>query len=625
MLAGPGTGKTTTLVETVAARIEAGVPAEQILVLTFSRRACAELRAAMAARIRVTTRIPWVRTLHSYAFSVIKADAIRVGEPAPRLLPAGEADLVVRELLAGHREAGGGPWPSYLHEALTSATFAEELTDLLARCAALGVVPSRMAALGRRSNIGEWTSAAAFAREYQQVSDLRQGTSGFGAALDQAELTAAALAALGNEAALAAEQQRVRRIFVDEYQDVDPAQAALIERLATAADELVVLGDPDQSIYAFRGSQPAVLQRIEVDVTLTLTRSARLAPPVLTATRRIAALLPGAGPHRAMTSGAPGRPGRDAVQVQVFGSGAAQAARVADEFRRRHLLDAVPWSRMAVLVRSVAASAPALTRAFSTSGVPVAMADDDAGPATDPLVTTLIDVLRFGLDQAVLTGEMALDLLGPAYGGLDPSALRRLRRALRSAGYGQGSGADLAAALISGAPLGAAVPADLRGAVERVTGWLHTARRVVGDGTATTEEMLWQVWAASGLAEPLVAASERGGRAGLQADRALDAVVELFELAAELAERLPMAGLPALLATAPAAAYRGGRPGAADRTGRRPGAVRPRVEGARVRRGRRGRRAGGPLARSASAWAPAAGRGAPGQRGRTVASGDDGR
>ncbi len=69
---------------------------------------------------------------------------------------------------------------------------------------------------------------------------------------------------------LAAEQARVRRIFVDEFQDVDPAQADLVGVLASGADELVVFGDPDQSIYAFRGSDQAALRDLDVDATVML-------------------------------------------------------------------------------------------------------------------------------------------------------------------------------------------------------------------------------------------------------------------------------------------------------------------------------------------------------------------
>src|SRR3954471_8136930 len=71
VLAGPGTGKTTTVVEAVAVRIDAGNDPEQILVLTFSRKAAAELRTRITSRVPRTIREPLARTFHSYAFGVL--------------------------------------------------------------------------------------------------------------------------------------------------------------------------------------------------------------------------------------------------------------------------------------------------------------------------------------------------------------------------------------------------------------------------------------------------------------------------------------------------------------------------------------------------------------------------
>ena len=225
VLAGPGTGKSSTLVEAVAQRIAVRDCApESVLVLTFSRRAAAELTAGITRRLGITTREPIVRTLHGYAFSLLRAQAVRSGEPSPRLLGAGESDQMVRELLAGQRESGRGGWPATVSAALDSPAFAAELRDLMLRTAERGISPRRLADLGRRRHRPEWQAAADFAREYQDVSDLRQGSSGLGAALDQAELTRAALGLLADDQVLAAEQARVRRIFVDEYQDVDPAR-----------------------------------------------------------------------------------------------------------------------------------------------------------------------------------------------------------------------------------------------------------------------------------------------------------------------------------------------------------------------------------------------------------------
>ena len=83
VLAGPGTGKTTTVVEAVAARIDEGLDPEQVLVLTFGRRAAAELRARITARLGRATKEPLARTFHSYAFGLLRREAALRGEPAP--------------------------------------------------------------------------------------------------------------------------------------------------------------------------------------------------------------------------------------------------------------------------------------------------------------------------------------------------------------------------------------------------------------------------------------------------------------------------------------------------------------------------------------------------------------
>lgn len=545
VLAGPGTGKTATLVEAVGERIlSRGVPAEQVLVLTFSRRAASELTTRITQRLGVTTREPIVRTLHGYAFAVLRRQAARSGESVPRLLAAGESDHVVRELLAGHADGNRGGWPANLRPALGSPAFAAELRELLLRTAERGITPRRLAQLGRRRRRPEWEAAARFALEYQDVADLRQGTTGLGPALDQAELTRAALTLLTDDGVLADEQGRVRRLFVDEYQDVDPAQARLIEQLAGAADELVVVGDPDQSIYAFRGSQPGAMRQVQVDATVSLTVSHRQPSAVLAATRRVADLLPGGWPHRDLVPGSGGQ-GAGVVLVRTFGTAAAEAAFLADELRRAHLHEGVPWSRMAVLVRSPGADLPPIRRALVAAGVPCAAGAIDPA-AGDPVVRAILSVLRCGLDPSRLTGDQAVELVTAPGIGMDPDAVRRLRRRLRSSHPPDaGPTADLVAAALLGAPLPGDLPDDLRGPVVALRELLDRVR--ASAGVPDPRDVLWLVWQRLGLAQQLVADSLRGGRAGQRADQSLDAVLGLFEMAGELVERLPHAGARALL------------------------------------------------------------------------------
>src|SRR5438445_5005917 len=130
VLAGPGTGKTTTLVEAAVARVGAGVPVEQMLMLTFSRRAAGELRDRVAGRLGGTRRDPIARTLHSYAFGVLRMAAVRNRAAAPRLLNGPEQDVLIRQLVANNPP---DRWPASVRPALTTRAFAGELRDLLMR------------------------------------------------------------------------------------------------------------------------------------------------------------------------------------------------------------------------------------------------------------------------------------------------------------------------------------------------------------------------------------------------------------------------------------------------------------------------------------------------------------
>ena len=156
VLAGPGTGKTTTIVAAVADRIERrGVDPERVLVLTFSRKAATELRERITARLQRTTREPLAMTFHSYAYALARREFVLAGDEAPRLLSAPEQLLEVRRMLRGEAEDGGARWPEALRPGLAARGFAEELRDLLLRAAERGLdgrraAPARPAARPRR-------------------------------------------------------------------------------------------------------------------------------------------------------------------------------------------------------------------------------------------------------------------------------------------------------------------------------------------------------------------------------------------------------------------------------------------------------------------------------------------
>src|SRR5215475_15303750 len=140
VLAGPGTGKTTTIVETVADRItNRGIDPERVLVLTFSRKAAEELRERITARLHRTTREPLALTFHSYAYALVRREFVLAGEESPTLLSGPEQLLEVRRMLRGEAEDDGRRWPERLRPALATRGFATELRDFLLRAAERGL------------------------------------------------------------------------------------------------------------------------------------------------------------------------------------------------------------------------------------------------------------------------------------------------------------------------------------------------------------------------------------------------------------------------------------------------------------------------------------------------------
>src|SRR3569623_2248297 len=104
VLAGPGTGKTTTLVEAVVQRVEEGASPVEVLVLTFSRKAAEELRQRIAARLGRTVAEPSASTFHSFCYSLLRAYGVGPGGRLPRLLSGAEREMRVRQLLIGTAE-----------------------------------------------------------------------------------------------------------------------------------------------------------------------------------------------------------------------------------------------------------------------------------------------------------------------------------------------------------------------------------------------------------------------------------------------------------------------------------------------------------------------------------------
>ncbi|MFD8531853.1 ATP-dependent helicase [Streptosporangium canum] len=569
VLAGPGTGKTTTIVETVVDRIERrGVDPERVLVLTFSRKAAEELRERITGRMRRTTRTPLALTFHSYAYALLRREAVLAGGVPPRLLTGPEQLLEVRRLLHGELEDGAPHWPDDMREALKTRGFAQELRDFLSRAAERGLDGDELVELGRRHGRADWVAAGRFADRYQARFDLDMEP-----VLDYSDLIRTAAGLLADPEVRRRERAAYDVVLVDEYQDTDPAQESLLQRLAGEGRDLIAVGDPDQSIYGFRGADVRGIMRFperfpgadgENAPVIALRVCRRSGSELLRASRRVAARLPatpGGAAHRDLRALPDAEPGD--VRVLVTDGATQEAAVVADTLRRAHLLDGVPWSRMAVLVRSATRQVPLLRRALVTAGVPVVVGGGELPLFQEPGVRPLIRLIQVALHPETLDEAMAEELLTGALGGTDMVGVRRLRRALRIAEHeamthpderdmvDHSGERDVAGPRSSGELLVAALK-DVRELVrvephvalpaERLAKLISGAAEAVRQG-GTAEDVLWTVWQATGLAEKWTGVSVTGGFRGTMADRDLDAVVALFDHAARFVDRLPHAGV----------------------------------------------------------------------------------
>ncbi len=569
VVGGPGTGKTTTLVEAVAARVAAGADPERILVLTFGRRGSQALRDRIEARISGTPgRIvhePLVRTFHAYAFGLLRRAAAEHGEPSPRLLTGPEQDLIIRELLAvvGEDEPDPVGWPPELRAALPTRAFAQQLRDLMQRAAERGIGPVELARLGERVGRADWPAAARFLREYVAVLTLRESTSRGSTAYDPAELVRAASGLLRDDPALlAAERRRLEFVYVDELAETDPAQIELLQLVAGGGKPLVAFADPDDSVYAFRGADPEIVGTFghrfrtasgAVAETVTLHTSYRAGPGLLAATGRVARRLRGPTGHRLLhpVGGAP--PGE--LRVHTFRTATSETAWIAHVLREAHLLHGVPWSRMAVLLRSTAVQLPPLQRALSSAGVPTVTLAEDLPLHLQPAVAPLLLLLRCALEPGHLDEEAAVALLHSPLGGADPLAERRLRQGLRALALAAGDrrpSAELLVEALRDPSTLLTIERRWAAPAQTVARLLQTAREAAAAPGANAEQVLWAVWRASGLADRWFAASSSGAQAPVgeeagharqwraeAADRDLDAVLVLFDAAARFVDRLP--------------------------------------------------------------------------------------
>jgi uncharacterized protein (TIGR00375 family) len=273
IIAGPGTGKTRTLTHRIAAHVaERGLPPESCLALTFTRRAAHEMRGRLETLIPAGAGPLPVTTFHGLGLMILREHPAR-------------AHLAPDFGIADER---------------TRLGVAAEVTG--SQRAARKLLAAAAADPERRAEFGQALAARGLV-DFHGLIDLP-------------------VRLLGGDPALAAELRgRWPLISVDEYQDIDPGQYALLRLLSGDGAGLTVIGDPDQAIYGFRGADVGFFLRFVADypgaTTIHLTRNYRSSPVIVAGALQAIApstLVPGrilraAAPAPGRPGGGAGRPG----------------------------------------------------------------------------------------------------------------------------------------------------------------------------------------------------------------------------------------------------------------------------------------------------------------------------
>jgi DNA helicase-2/ATP-dependent DNA helicase PcrA len=343
ILAGAGSGKTRVLTRRIAWRLADGsADGRHVLALTFTRKAAGELRSRLGS-LGVHEQVA-AGTFHAIAYAQLRQRWADRDITAPALLQ--RKVPLVAELRGRVRDA-----------AVPHIDLVAEIEWAKARLISPERYEHEVGRIGRTTPIAPTPMAALYAK-YEEEKRARR-------LVDFDDLLLLCAKALREDTEFAASQRwRFRHLFVDEFQDVNPAQAALLEGWRGGHTDLCVVGDPNQAIYAWNGAEPTFLTRFcdrEPGATVVrLEDNFRSTPQILAAAAAV--LDDDAGMLRAHCSD-----GRMPA-VRSYATELEEAKSVARALRDRRRPGA-PWSDLAVLARTNA-QLVVMEEALRGAGVP---------------------------------------------------------------------------------------------------------------------------------------------------------------------------------------------------------------------------------------------------------------
>jgi DNA helicase-2/ATP-dependent DNA helicase PcrA len=424
VLAGPGTGKTHALVDLYEQAVREGVADRgRILVLTFSNGAAAEIARRIDLRLNDDYGEAWISTFHSFCSRLLRENS---PDPERLLLDGFQESIVMRKVLPEMEpDALGG-----LAGVQRSDAFARDVLTFVALMKQNLVHPSALLLAAEASASDRLRTLAA---AYQAYQDRMQA----GRMVDFRDLITGAIELLQSKPGVRTQMSaRFKLILVDEFQDVDPAQFELLQLIAPPASRprLVVVGDPDQSIYGFRGTVPRLLSddfaKVYGGATHLLDDCYRCSQEVLDSGERLLAATQHGRTPRTLRGVNPSR--SPAIIVAREGDSVDEAFFCAREIKRLHTESQdLRLSDFAIVLRSTTWLGGPFEEALRALGLPYEVRGAGA-TARNEVVRFLVgylESLRNPDDPEAFEGALSSSL-----GGVGSRTLSRLRAHAREQG-----------------------------------------------------------------------------------------------------------------------------------------------------------------------------------------------
>ena len=521
VLGDAGSGKTTTLITAVAKRISEGQDPNSILVITYGRHSASKLRDQIASAnpLSHTVSEPIARTFHSIAFLILNDPLANSDSSKYVLLSGAEQDAQIRELLAiDAANPAATLWPKELIPALTTRGFAKELRDFIGRATERGSSPAELIKYADKYEQKYWPAICEFWQRYRQSLALRDVTTSASVnRIDPSEIVIAAAEKLeSNQNLLDKYRKLFQTIYVDEFQESDRGQRRLLQLLC--GQELVIFADSQSAVGRFRGADPdnllSDLEQSGIKNIIKLPLSFRIVKD---------------------------------KEVAMLSSASDEANYIAHQFRSAHLRQGVPWSQMAVILRSPGAQVSAIQRAFVMNAIPVEIDAIALSLADNPAIKPVITLAQIAIGQLKLipsNWDQIEELLKSEFAGADAISIRQMRISLSKEQKGDLTKSSTELILDALTAPTADLPWEQLTPLKRINDLLKEAKKV-SSKSQDISDLLWSIWSnAKNYEGELISLAWQqqalaGGNRSAIADQNLDALITLFEVARRFSERLP--------------------------------------------------------------------------------------